>query len=566
MKVSDYIVHFLEKKKVEHIFGYPGGMVTHLMDSINRNNTVQGHVTYHEQAAAFCACGYAQMSHNVGVAYSTSGPGATNLITGICNAYFDSIPTIFITGQVNTFEANQGLNIRQRGFQETDIVSMVKKCTKYCCYIHEEGEIRYYLEKAWHMATTGRPGPVLLDIPMDILRAEIDEDSLCAYEADMIQNTADVDISRIKDKLLHANRPCILIGAGIKNCVNREEIVEALKKWNVPVVSSMIACDVMGNADNYYGFIGAYGNRCANFIVAKCDLLLTLGSRLDIRQVGAKRNRFASAAEIIRIDIDENELNYKVRENDYNILGDVNSYILKLSKENIVFDQIENWKKVCRILNEKLEEIDNNIPNKMLQTFMKRNMDSNLVVTTDVGQNQVWVAQENKYFNGARVLFSGGHGAMGYSLPAAIGAYYGSGKPVVSFNGDGGLQMNMQELQFIIRDQLPILVVVLNNYSLGMIRQFQKLYFNGCYYQTVQEKGYSVPQFSKIAYAYGLAYFNAEDIETLSTFIWDRMTPTLLEINLYQETVVTPKLSYGNENQDQEPKIERALYEYLMQL
>ncbi|MFR1478027.1 MAG: thiamine pyrophosphate-binding protein [Hydrogeniiclostridium mannosilyticum] len=275
MKASDYIVEYLIGKGITDVFGYPGGMVTHLMDSFSKyQGQIAAHVTYHEQGAAFAACGYAQTSGKVGVAYATSGPGATNLITGICNAFFDSIPTLFITGQVNTFEAKNEMPVRQRGFQETDIVSMVKGVTKYAAKVDNADGLKWQLDFAFAQAQSGRKGPVLLDIPMDILRAEIDADQVSVYEASEIhESTLDESrIAQIREALKQAKRPVILLGNGIKMANAVADARKVIAKLGIPTVSTMISVDIVNESALNYGFIGAYGDRAANFIVAKSDL------------------------------------------------------------------------------------------------------------------------------------------------------------------------------------------------------------------------------------------------------------------------------------------------------
>lgn len=566
MKVADYIVKFLGEKGIEHVFGYPGGMVTHLMEAFSKVSSPKAHVNYHEQAAAFSACGYAQASGKTGVAYATSGPGATNMLTGICNAYFDSIPVIFITGQVNTYEMKNELKIRQRGFQETDIISMVGECTKYCECVTKKERIRFCLEKAWYVANEGRPGPVLLDIPMDVLKSEIEVDELERFHISKEQEMADKGyIQIIEEKLLQAKRPCVLIGAGVKAAGKEREIRNQLEKWSIPVVSSMIAYDVMGDSEIYYGYIGAYGDRCANFIVAKADLLLVIGSRLDIRQVGIHREKFARDAQIIRIDIDKNELDYKIREDDITIQGDIKDFISDCGNLEVECLDFENWKNVCNEIKNKLCNIDIYKPNQLISKFSEKNC-GNIIITTDVGQNQVWIAQSYKVKANQKVLFSGGHGAMGYSLPAAIGAYYGSNLPVISFNGDGGFQMNMQECQFIAREKLPVLIVIFNNHALGMIRHFQEMYFNNNYYQTKENEGYASAQFEMIAKAFDFQYQRVEEPEDIDKVEWDMKSPTILEVVIDEDTYVFPKLEFGKDNQDQVPLISRKLYNYLMEL
>lgn len=571
MKVSDFIVEYLIEKGITDVFGYPGGMVTHLMESFSKySGRISAHVTYHEQGAAFAACGYAQISGRPGVAYATSGPGATNLITGICNAFFDSIPTVFITGQVNTFESRGQYTVRQRGFQETDIVSMVEPVTKYAKYVESPDKIKYYLDSAFAAATSGRMGPVLLDIPMNVFRAEIIPDMLqSAVLQDELVSTETVDEASkmLEAALNNAKRPCCLIGNGVKITNTQGVIKEFCHKFHIPMVTSMIAFDVVNDDIQSYGFIGAYGDRAANFVVAKSDLVITVGSRLDVRQVGAKRENFAPDSQIVRFDVDKGELEYHVHENEISIQANMQEIcqVLKRIENNCDYDY-SAWIEICDEIKKELADVDKRITGDLVNR-VSQNFPEDAVITTDVGQNQVWVAQFIELKKKQKVLFSGGHGAMGYSLPAAIGAYYASRKPVICVTGDGGLQMNIQELQFIVREKIPIKIVVLNNDALGMIRHFQEMYFNGNYYQTKPSGGYNAPNFKKVAEAYGIRSI-CYDMNGLPDTItgFDDDSPLLLEIMINEDTYVFPKLEFGKPNQDQEPLLNRKFYNHLMQL
>lgn len=563
-KVSDYIVDFLVDKGISDVFGYPGGMVTHLIDSFSkREKDIRTHLNYHEQASAFCACGYAQAGNTVGVAYATSGPGATNLITGICNAYFDSIPTLFITGQVNTFESSRGEKIRQRGFQETDIVSMVSGVTNYSAYIENATDIRFELEKAWHLINEGRKGPALLDIPMNIFSTVVETNELRSFSLNE-KEVINEDFNNIVKLIEESQRPVFLLGAGAKEV--QQDIKRFVQKYRIPVVTSMLAFDSLTfDSENNYGFIGAYGKRAANFIVAKSDLVIAIGTRLDIRQVGAKREAFAPDAKIIRVDIDKNELDYKVKKNETQLKCSATFFIKELSKYLFNFRNSDKWIQTCNMIKKELEKCDYQNPNLLVNKISKV-LPENILITTDVGQNQVWIAQSFEIKEGQRVFSSGGHGAMGYSLPAAIGAFYATGKHIVSFNGDGGIQMNIQELQFLAREKLPITVVIFNNRSLGMIRHFQEMYFEENFYQTVCGRGYSTPDFSKLADGYGLNYKMIRQEEDVEKIEWCTDAPLVVEIVLDDKTYVFPKLEYGKPNQDQEPLLDRSKYEYLMKL
>ena len=564
MKTSDYIVEYLIEKGITDVFGYPGGMVTHLMESFSKyQDQITAHVTYHEQGAAMAACGYSQVSGKTGVAYATSGPGATNLITGIANAFMDSIPTVFITGQVNSFEQKGDLKVRQRGFQETDIVSMVKPVTKYAVQVNDAAKIKYYLDKAFYIANHGRKGPVLLDIAMNVTRTDIVVDILEGYVPEK-EKKAEVDVNSLIPVIQHSKRPIILIGNGLDR--GNKEWKQVVNTLGIPVVSSMISVDIQEGLESYYGFIGAYGDRTANFVVAKSDLVLAIGARLDVRQVGAKRENFAPDSTLIRVDIDAGELEYKVHHNEMGIKADANEFLDEILAIWPSADY-SSWLNVCNQIKETLFGYDDRNSNRFVREISKL-IPEDSIITTDVGQNQVWVAQSLEVKNGDRVLFSGGHGAMGYSLPASIGAAIASKKPVYSFNGDGGIQMNIQELQMIAREQLPVKIILFNNNALGMIRHFQEMYFKGNYYQTTPSGGFTSPDFQKLADAYRIDYRvvrNEFEINKLSDELTNEK-PILVEVKFNENTYVFPKLEFGKPNQDQEPLLDRSVFDDLMRL
>ncbi len=568
MLVADYIVEFLISKEISDIFGYPGGMVTHLMESLRTHaDRISSHVAYHEQAAAFAACGYAQASGKIGVAYATSGPGATNLVTGICNAYFDSIPCIFITGQVNSNECKDGYNIRQRGFQETDIVAMVSGVTKYAVRLSDPFQIGICLETAYEAAISDRPGPVLLDIPMDVMRTTIDIHKLPHKSGTCVAKLDTAWKEWFCEALAQAKRPVFLFGNGVKNAHCQKIAKKVAEQFPIPIVTSMLAVDVFGNHNNFYGFVGAYGHRAANFIVAKSDLIISIGSRMDIRQIGAKRHDFAPKAKIIRFDVDAGEFEYLVHEDEKQIRAEIKDVLEGLCTiRDGTAESHKAWLQICQGIKEKLTGVDDSYPNRIVRRLSDITNDI-VEVTTDVGQNQVWMAQSFICKRNQHISFSGGHGAMGYSLPAAIGACYAVGKkPVLCVAGDGGFQMNIQELQWIIREHLPIKIVILNNEALGMIRHFQEMYFNGKYFQTKQGGGYSAPNFCKISDAYGIASCQLTNIEQLNEEIFAGDEPLLVEILLPKDTYIFPKLEFGKANQDQEPLLDRKLYEEIMEL
>ena len=572
MKLSDYIVEFLKENGVTTIFGYQGGAITHLVDSIYRAKKIQFISNYHEQASAFAAEGYSRVSRNIGVCTATSGPGATNLITGIGSAFFDSIPCLYLTGQVNTYEYKRSNDIRQEGFQETDIVSIIKPITKYAVMIIDPKRIKYFLEKAFYLAKSGRPGPVLLDLPMNVQRAEINPSELVGfyeseeYKLEISEKVNLEDVNSLIELIKKSERPIILAGGGIRLAKAEKNLEKFIDITGIPVVSTLMGIDSINHENKcYVGYMGAYGTRYSNLAVANCDLLIVLGSRLTARQTSSMTDSFAREAKIVHVDIDKNELNIKVKE-DLSIECDLVLFINALNKElrnhPCKFD-FSSWIDRITIYKTKypshtdqnnINEID---PNAFMNKISKM-LHPNSVVSLDIGQNQIWASQSLKLKKSQRLLNAGGMGPMGFGLPAAIGAWYA--RPdykIVVITGDGGIQVNIQELQTIAREQMPIKIIIMNNNALGMIRHFQEMYFESNYYGTIE--GYSVPNFMKISEAYGIKSFKISD-ESQMNGLKERLNDDesyLIEVELKGITYVIPKLGMGRPIEDQEPLISR---------
>lgn len=566
MKVTDYIVEFISQRGIRDCFGYPGGVICHFIDSVSKCSDITAHINYNEQGSAFAACGYAQFSGKPGVAYTTSGPGATNLITGIANAYFDSIPCIFLTGQVDTYALADGFPVRQRGFQETNIVSMVKDITKWAVRIDDPRNIKYCLEKAYYIAVSGNPGPVVLDLPADIQRAEIDLDSIESFFAPA---DAMIDYESIANEILtiisRHKQPVIIAGNGIKQAGEKESFRELAEKLKVPIVSSLPAFDLLPFTHPLnYGFIGTNGHRYANFLLGKADLIISIGSRLDIRQIGLSRDKFAPQAQIVRVDIDKKALAYNVHNNDINYCADLKPLISECLKQSIACEFSE-WIGICDQIKRELIGFDDREYNTLISQISDT-IPADVNYTIDVGQHQLWFAQSAKIKEHQSVFMSAGHGAMGYSLPAALGIYYASCKPVVVFCGDGGLMMNVQELQFIKREQLPIKIICVNNFSLGMIRGFQERNFNGNYQLTTETSGYLAPNLKKLAKAFGMKYSYVEKIEDTRGINYMDLKPELIELKITNKTTLEPNFGQTGQIQDQLPYMDRELFNKLMSL
>lgn len=553
MKASDYIAQFFVDKGITTVFGYIGGMVTHLVDSLDKNQHIQFVQTYHEQTAAIAAEGYALESGKPGVAIATSGPGATNLLTGIADAYFGSVPTIFITGQVNTYEYKYNKPIRQQGFQETDVVSIVKPITKYSVMIDDVSMLKYELEKAHHIATSGRKGPVLIDLPMDISRAEINPDNMPGYTPENLHQTLDLNFLEFKDSIIKSRRPMILIGGGCRDCSAKLE--DFIRETKIPFVTSLMGKGIVNEtSDLYLGMVGSYGNRCANIAISQCDLLIALGTRLDTRQTGAKIDSFIPNSTIIHVDIDNDELENHRLKNRILVNADVSDFLDEITSLDLSFNNHSHWNKWAKHVKSKYNqdiEIDRFVENKAPYRFMKifnEVSQNDSIITTDIGQNQMWVAQSVNLKDNQKFFTSGGLAPMGFSLPAAIGAAFANpDKIIYCFNGDGGFHMACQSLLLISQYNLNISVIVLNNKALGMITQFQHLYFNDNMAATTEKGGYFIPNIKAMCEAYNLSY-SYVDIETLSVSkLSDILSirPGVIEYQMDGITTVSPKLEYN---------------------
>ncbi len=459
MKVSDYIINFLAEKEIDKVFGYVGGAVAHLYDSLDKIEGIEIVNTIHEQSAGFAAEAYARVTGKTGVAIATSGPGATNLVTPIGSCFFDSVPTLFITGQVSTREYKYDNPARQIGFQETDIVSIVKPITKYAVMIDDLRNLRYEMEKAYYMSQEGRKGPVLIDIPSNLQFQSFDpENEESFFESDEYQELLreediESEISEAVEMISHAKRPVILVGGGARIADAGAELSKLLEKTAIPVVYSLMGKDLIKENYKYnLGFIGGFGNRYGNLTLANSDLLIVLGSRLDGRQVGNAKT-FAREAKIIQVDIDKHELGKKI-DTDLLIQSDIKVALEKLNAQQMNCD-IEPWLEKVTEYKEKFSstlDVDQKeiIPNTIMAQIAQHMKESD-IVCVDVGQHQMWTAQSLDMRDDQRVLFSGGMGAMGFALPAAIGATLGTGNRSIVIVGDGGFQMNIQELEIIKR-------------------------------------------------------------------------------------------------------------------
>jgi len=562
MKASDFIANFLQKKGIKSVFELSGGMITHILDSLHQNTDIKIITMHHEQAAAFAAEGYGRITGLPGVALATSGPGATNLLTGIGSCYFDSTPAIFITGQVNRHEQKGERSIRQLGFQETDIVSMATPITKACFLVNDPEQLESIFEDAFRIACEGRPGPVLIDIPMDVQRIQIEpkNEELLIPAEEKIQNEVYSDLI---NAIHNSKQPLILSGRGIKAGKCQSLFDEFVATTKVPVITTLLGLDTITFEDPLrVGFIGSYGNRWANIAFGECDLLIVLGSRLDIRQTGAD-TKFIENRKIYHIDCESAEINNRVKgcipvEADlkdffeqFLLETDATEYETKADWINRINELKEFWPDVNELTPQGIN------PNRFMHSLSQAGKNAH-VYLADVGSHQMWAAQSLELSKGQSFLTSGGMGAMGFSLPAGIGACIAlDKKPVVVIIGDGCMQINIQELQTILRNKLPIKIIVLNNRTLGMIRQFQDSYFESRYQSTYW--GYDAPDFTKVSIAYGIAartINGEEEVQEACAWLWNKdneFEPQLLQVMIDPHTNTYPKIAFGKPITEMEP-------------
>lgn len=565
MKASDAVALVLAANKVTYGFELIGGMITHLVDSINQLGKTKLISMHHEQGAAFAAGGIARASSHqqMGVALGTSGPGATNLITGVADCWLDSHPCLFLTGQVNTHELKGDLNIRQQGFQELDSVALVQSITKYAVQVLKAEDLIPELQKAIDIAKEGRTGPVLLDIPMNIQRAEIDEAQLtylgCLLEPDSSRNIIEsVGFESLLSSLNNAKKPLVLIGGGAVNAIQFNDFLSKIVKLGIPYVSSLKGSEKTIDSTLYLGMLGAYGTRAANFAVQNCDLLLVLGSRLDVRQTGANTDLFASQARIVQIDIDQAQLNNRVSvEDTYCCNMDV---FFKSFLESKLELSTEAWQvelsKVDRFFSKDEYSEWHLSPSRIFTSINSAFHGTKVQYVADVGNNQMWAAHSVRLALGQMIHHSGGLGAMGFAIPTSLGLHYASQSPVIVITGDGGAQLNIQELDIIARERLPILTIVFNNYSLGMVRGFQELYFEGRNSSTFWN-GYS-SEFVKLGEAYHIESYAMDTVESFMRCLSDfkaNPRPYLIELIMSDARECRPRLEFGKPIDEQTPLI-----------
>ncbi len=550
LKGTQILLQILKEENVDTIFGYPGGCVIDIYDELYRSD-IKHILVRHEQGAVHAADGYARASGKVGVALVTSGPGATNTVTGIATAHSDSIPIVVFTGQVPT------TLIGNDAFQESDITGITRPCTKHNFLVRTIEELAPTIKEAFHIARSGRPGPVLVDLPKNMMASttEYDPSTVVIKTDEPLHKASSKKYLQAMDLLKDAKNPVVLIGGGILLGKATEDLRKFIEKTRIPVTSTLMGLSGFpGTHPLWLGMLGMHGTYYANMAISHCDLLITLGARFSDRVTG-KIETFAEKAKIIHIDVDPSSINknvvvdlpivsdLKVALQQINRMLDEQQFNLNEAERQAWLDQIDAWKQEVPLTYCQNGELIK--PQFVIEKLFELTR-GKAIITTEVGQNQMWAAQFYRYDNPHTFLSSGGLGTMGYGLPAAIGAQCAFPDAlVVDIAGDGSIQMNIQEMATAIQYNLPVKIVLLNNNYLGMVRQWQELFYDKRYSHTDMMV---TPDFVKVAEAYGFLGLRATRPEEVIPTLKLGLTtpgPVLMDFRVAREECVYPMVRPG---------------------
>lgn len=563
MKVSDYIIKFInENMKVKNVFMLSGGGWMHMLNSLGHNKNIEYICNLHEQAASIAAEAYGQYTNNIGVAMVTTGPGGTNAVTAVAAGWIDSTPMMVISGQVKRADMIGDSNLRQRGPQEINIIPIVKPITKYAVSVLEPSKIRYHLEKAYYLATTGKKGPVWIDVPLDVQGAQIDENNLEAFvpekECLTVHNEcSNSDLENIISLINNAKRPVFFAGNGIYLAGAKEEFLNLVKKLNIPVLTTWKTIDFFDDNDELFiGRPGSIASRGANFNLQNADLFISIGARMDLPQVAFNFKNFAKNAKKVIVDIDGAELEKFEGDNIIKLQADAKDFIKQLYdnmdkvtyKDNGWIEKCNELKNKYPLVNKEYFELKDYVNSYVLLDALSNQMSNDDVfVPGSSGSCSEVSCQAFRAKKGQVFLNNQGFGSMGFGLPASIGACIASGKKrTICVNGDGGFVMNIQELETVKRLNLPIKYFILNNDGYGSIKNMQNNHFNGFYVGSGRTSGVTLPDFERVAKSYGLEYFkisNQQNIISKVNEVLNSEGPVICEVMIDPSMQTQPRVS-----------------------
>ncbi len=561
MKLSDYVVQFFEKQHLKDMFMVTGGGCMHLVNSFGNSTKIKYWCTQHEQAASMAAEAYSKMKNDLGLVLVTSGPGATNAITGLLGAYQDSIPCVFISGQAKrkqTVYNSDIAGLRQLGVQEVNIIPIVESISKYTVMVNNPQKIRYYLEKAVYIAKGGRPGPVWLDIPLDVQSAMINENDLqgfcpADYKEDVKTKATSAELSYFIEALKTAKRPVIIGGHGVRLAGAVQEFEKFVSQYDLPVVTPIMGIDVLSDAHQCnIGRVGTKGTRAGNFAMQNADLIISMGSRLSVSVVGHEYELFARQAKVIAIDIDAREHQKKTIELDRLIVSDVKEFLQQLAeKEDSAFPSFAQWNAKCNewktqypVILPQYNNDEHGINYYKFVDVLNHHFTADMPIISDAGSAFYVVSQAVALLQGQRYITSGAIATMGFSLPAAIGvAVAAPNSTVIAITGDGSFQQNLQELEVLHYHNMNVKLFVMNNKGYFSIHQTQNKFFKGNFVGEGANSGISFPNTGKIAAAFDIPFFKLQTIAECEAQMKDILTmqgPAVIEVMLTTEQEIIP--------------------------
>lgn len=560
MRVSDYIANFIYRQGVKEVFMVTGGGMMFLSDGVFCHPKLKAVFNHHEQAAAMAAASYAKYNNNLGVAIVTTGCGGTNTITGLLGAWQDSVACMLISGQCKRKETirNSGLALRQFGVQEADIIGLVGPITKYAVMVNKPEEIAFHLEKALYLAKSGRPGPVWLDIPLDVQGALINKKEFFHFRdkdltRDYKDNPTNQELNKFQRYLNNAVRPVIICGQGVRLSKAIPEFKRFIEKYNIPVVVSHLGIDILPSSHPLYiGRIGNKGDRAGNFALQNSDLVISLGSRLSVSSTGHEYNTFAREARIVVIDIDPVEHKKNTVKIDLFINSDIRNFLrhlknISLSDTSMWVNKCREWKKSWPVYLPEYKDDKKGINLYCFINQLSKKLKKKAVVVSDAGSAFYATAQGILLKQGQRHITSGAQAEMGYTLPAAIGVCFANDrKETIGITGDGSFQMNLQELQTIVHYKLPVKIFIWNNNGYLSIRSTQSKFFNGRLIGTDKSCGISFPKVKNIAWAYGIKYYYVSRSNKLGgviSCVLNEKGPVICEVICQKDQEIVPAVA-----------------------